>query len=223
MALTIRQTSHRPALLGPRGDRPRVLNVGCGDFAPNKLHGVFDRGIWDEIRLDIDPKVKPDLIGSVTDMHGMVPDGAFDGIYSSHNIEHLHSFEVGPTLREFHRVLRPDGFALITCPDLTAVAQMIVDGKLMEVIYEAPAGPIRAVDMLYGHQRSVERGNHYMMHNTGLTQQHLGEMLATSGFHEVLVRRGSMHDLWALALKERALKQRVIARLKQFRLDFSTA
>jgi predicted SAM-dependent methyltransferase len=37
-----------------------------------------------------------------------------DALYSSHNIEHVFAHEVVPTLKEFRRVLKPDGFVVIT-------------------------------------------------------------------------------------------------------------
>ena len=41
-----------------------------------------------------------------------------DAVFSSHNIEHLYPHEVPLALKEFMRVLKPDGFVLMTCPDL---------------------------------------------------------------------------------------------------------
>ena len=40
-----------------------VLHVGCGAPAPNKLPKPFRNGDWREIRFDIDPNVKPDVVG----------------------------------------------------------------------------------------------------------------------------------------------------------------
>ncbi len=45
-----------------------------------------------------------------------------DAIFSSHNLEHLYPHEVPVALSEFMRVLRSDGFVVLTCPDLKAVA-----------------------------------------------------------------------------------------------------
>ena len=41
------------------------LHVGCGPQYKDSLKGFKD---WQEIRFDIDPKVKPDILGSLTDM-----------------------------------------------------------------------------------------------------------------------------------------------------------
>jgi len=39
-----------------------------------------------------------------------VADGSVDAIYSSHNIEHLYPDEIPVALKEFLRVLKPEGF-----------------------------------------------------------------------------------------------------------------
>ena len=71
------------------------LHVGCGPnrFAPESKLPLrpagFDVAEWNELRLDINPQVQPDFVGSMTDM-SMVENESFDAVYSSHNIEHLY-------------------------------------------------------------------------------------------------------------------------------------
>src|SRR4051794_37222029 len=74
----------------PLGEPKRVLHVGCGPFSAEKLHSVFRGPNWREIRVDIDPAVKPDIQASITDMRKDVTDASIDAIWSSHNIEHLY-------------------------------------------------------------------------------------------------------------------------------------
>jgi SAM-dependent methyltransferase len=189
-------------------DRPvaqvakRVLNAGSGPYSPKKLHSVFEG--WDEVRLDIDPRAKPHLVSSITDMRAVIPEPAFDAIWCSHNIEHLYAHEVKPALLEFRRVLKPSGFALITCPDIEAVAALIVSGRLETPAYMSPAGPVAALDMVYGHSPSIENGNVFMAHNTGFTAERLGNLLIDSGFHEAWTTKGTDYDLWAVALMPEA-------------------
>jgi len=80
------------------------LHVGCGPIKKNLVKG-FSNDVWSEIRLDIDEKVRPDIIGSILDMHS-VESGSVDAVYSSHNIEHVFPHEVPIALKEFHRVLK---------------------------------------------------------------------------------------------------------------------
>lgn len=115
------------------------------------------------MRLDIDSAVKPDIIGTMTDISA-VADGSVDAIFSSHNIEHLYPHEVPLALGEFMRVLKPDGFSVITCPDLQSVAALVAEDKLLDPAYTSPAGAIAPLDILYGHRASMAAGNTYMAH-----------------------------------------------------------
>ena len=178
-----------------------VLNAGAGPIGPNSLHACFRTPDWREVRLDLNPDVEPDVLGSVTDLHGLFEDGTFDAVWSSHNIEHLYDHEVTVALGEFYRVLKPDGFAVITCPDLQCVAEMLIERGLGGKAYDAPIGPITVHDMLFGHGGSVAAGNAFMAHRTGFTQDRLGVKATQSGFTDVRVGRGTGFDLWAVLPK----------------------
>lgn len=176
----------------------KLLHVGCGPARPERVPAYFRQPHWREIRLDIDPAVSPDIIGSITDMSD-IPDSCVDAIWSSHNLEHLSWFDVPQALAEFRRVLKPDGFALISVPDLRAVARHILEDRLTDTLYESAAGPITPLDVVFGHQHSVQHGNHFMAHRTGFTSTTLGQALHDAGFHEVRVHEGDYWDLWAVA------------------------
>src|SRR5713101_5596186 len=123
-----------------------VLHVGCGPNVAHKLHPTFHTAQRHELRLDIDAEHQPDIVADIMDM-SVVGSGSVDAIWSSHNLEHLYSHEVPVALNEFYRVLKPGGFALITLPDLQKVAAYIAQGRLEDVLYESPAGPIFAIDV----------------------------------------------------------------------------
>jgi SAM-dependent methyltransferase len=176
----------------------KLLHVGCGTAPRDRLPQVFQQREWLEIRYDIDPKVRPHIIGSVTNM-SVVPNACIDAIWSSHSLEHLNSFEVPIALAEFRRVLKSNGFALISVPDLSAIAKLVLKGGLAETLYQSAAGPIRPLDMIFGHQASIKAGNDYMAHRTGFTADTLGNVLLEVGFDEVRVHEGRNWDLWALA------------------------
>ena len=129
------------------------------------------------------------MVSSITDMRASVAPQSFDRIWSSHTLEHLYAYEVPSALAEFKRVLKPDGFALITSPDLEAVASLILDSGLDKVAYTSPAGPITPLDMLFGHSASITRGQLYMAHKTGFTGASLGRRFVDAGFATVLVKR----------------------------------
>lgn len=176
------------------------IHVGCGPKRKDQTTLAFQE--WNELRFDIDESVRPDLVGTMTEMSS-VSSESVDAIFSSHNIEHLYPHEVPVALSEFLRVLKPNGFAVITCPDLQAVCALVAEDKLTEPAYTSPAGPIAPLDILYGHRPAMTAGNLYMAHRCGFTQKVLTGTLQSSGFKRVAsMRRGApFFDLWALATK----------------------
>jgi SAM-dependent methyltransferase len=180
---------------------PTFLHVGCGPLGKARTTPEFAGPAWTEVRLDIDPSVRPDIVASMTDMSA-VPDASMDALYSSHNIEHLYPTEVSTALREFARVLKPDGVAVITCPDLQSVAAVVAQGKLLEPLYQSSAGPIAPIDILFGHRAAMAKGNLFMAHRTGFTHHTLWRQLTEAGFVSVIVRqRANRYDLWAAATR----------------------
>ncbi len=179
----------------------RFLHVGCGPQRKPYVGPGFLGDDWQEVRLDIDPKVQPDIVGSMTSMPA-VADGSMDAIYSSHNIEHLFPHDVPTALAEFLRVLKDDGFLLVGCPDLQTVCAMVAEDHLTATAYESSMGPITPLDILYGHRASMAAGNLYMAHRGGFTLKSLMQALQAAGFKSVAGRRrpGRL-DLWAVATK----------------------
>ena len=182
----------------PEESKRKVLHVGCGGADRRSMPQYFQGRAWQEIRLDINPDVLPDVVASMLDM-SPVEDASVDAVYSSHNIEHLHPHEVPIALKEFRRVLKADGLLALTCPDIQSVCALVAEDKLDEPAYVSPAGPIAPLDMLYGHRASMARGNLYMAHKTGFTATTLEKSLIEGGFESCTVRRGTNFDLMALA------------------------
>ena len=190
------------------------LHVGCGSKRKAQTTKGFNTPEWHEIRLDIDPSAQPDVIGTMTDMSAVVSESV-DAIYSSHNIEHLYPHEVPLAFAEFLRVLKPNGFFVVTCPDLQSVCKLVAEDKLTEPAYSSPAGPISPLDILYGHRPSMARGNLYMAHRCGFTRGVLDGTLRSCGFQAVAsMARGQApyFDLFALASKS-AINEELIRQL----------
>lgn len=175
-----------------------ILHVGCGGQDIRSMPSYFHDGTWSEIRFDIDPGANPDIQGELQDL-SLIEDSSVDVVYSSHNIEHVSSFEVSVVLKGFRRVLGDDGFALILCPDIQSVAQAIFAGNLENSLYISPAGPISAIDIVYGHQKAIQQGQIYMAHKTAFTAETLAKHLLAAGFTQVRIARDKVFGLHAIA------------------------
>ncbi len=157
----------------------KFLHVGCGPQKKDRTTEIFKD--WEEVRLDIDEGANPDILASMTDL-SMINDNEFDGIYSSHNIEHLYPHEVEPTLKEFNRVVNKTARVIINCPDLLGIAKEIVKGNVVGKWYDAPSGPITPIDALYGYRKELARGKLYMAHKCNFTLDLLLGLLKGASF-----------------------------------------
>lgn len=76
--------------------------MGCGNlFLDTEL---FDSRKWQEVRIDINPAVNPDIVSNITEMNAF-EERSVDVVWSTHNLEHLYADEVNLALQEFYRVL----------------------------------------------------------------------------------------------------------------------
>lgn len=159
-----------------------VLHVGCGrQPLPEWLAGL------EEVRLDIDPDVQPDIVASMTDMGDI---GPFDAVYTLHTLEHLYPQDVPTALGEIKRVLKPGGFAMIVVPDLEDVR------PTEDVVYVSPAGPVSGLDMYYGMAGLIAESP-YMAHHCGFVQETLQQVIDAAGFKASNVTRDRFNLLAA--------------------------
>jgi SAM-dependent methyltransferase len=188
----------------------KFLHVGSGKLTKANTTDVFRSNDWDEVRLDIDKEVNPDIVASLTDM-SIIEDNTYDAVYSHHNIEHLYAYQVPIALREMSRVLNDDGFLIISCPDLQSVCAKVAENRkdsLVQTLYVSGLGPITPVDILYGLRSSLEKGNHYMAHNVGFTKDTLQATLLDNGFGSCLIAQWApTYVLWGIAYKNSDIPQ----------------
>ena len=189
------------------------LHAGCGDQSQSDVIG-FDNDNWKEIRFDIDERVNPDIVGTMTDMKSVVT-GSVDAVYSSHNIEHIFPHEVPIALREFYRVLKEDGMVSISCPDLQSVGEAIAQDRLMETLYEGVNVPVTAFDILYGHRETTLDGDIYAIHRGGFTYSTLDKAFKEAGFKARFGGK-SEYNLYLVAFKQRKPDEEIKKIVSQF-------
>ena len=172
------------------------LHVGCGRKNKSRCRG-FNNDNWKEIRFDIDKNVNPDIVGTLIDMKS-VETASVDAVYSSYNIDHIYPHQVPIALREFHRVLKEDGIVVIRCPDIQKVCEAVAQDKLLEPLYESPAGPISPIDILFGNRKAIAKGNEYMAKKGGFTYSVLNSAFEEAGFKARC--GGRVQNNWHLVL-----------------------
>ena len=175
-----------------------VYNLGCGPPGATPLPRVFDG--WRQVRVDIDPAVRPDIVASLTDLSPIASEAAA-AIWASHCLEHLYPHQVVTALREMRRILRYDGVAQILVPDLQTAARLVAEDRMNEPLYEADAGPVTAHDLFYGFGPDMARGNLHMAHHCGFTPSTLLGLCQEAGFACAAVMRRPGLELAAVAVK----------------------
>lgn len=145
-----------------------------------------------EVRLDIDPECKPDIVASITKLGDI---GPYDAILCQHCLEHLYPHEVPMALAEFHRVLGDDGLLVLFVPDLEDAR------PTDEVLFESQAGPIAGLDLFYGCRTAIAGGMTYMAHHAGFTQDSLKRSVEQAGFRDAVILRHYPFNLGVICRK----------------------
>lgn len=152
-----------------------VLNVGCGKSPLSDQTSYFND--WREIRVDAFENDTAEIISSILDLKE-IQTGSIDAVWASHIVEHCYFHELPDVFNSIIRVLKDDGFAVITVPDLASIADKIKTG-LLDTIYESSAGPITAIDILYGSRLHIQKGEIGMQHKTGFTEKSMSQILSS--------------------------------------------
>lgn len=184
----------------------RLLNVGGGS-KNIPLPKIYDG--CEHVMLDIDPKSGADIICDARELINLEA-GAFDTVFCSHNLEHYYRHHLPAVLGGIKHVMKDGGFAHVSVPNMQYVCEHIAKGgDIEDVLYQSPAGPIRAVDMMYGLGAYIEHtGNDFMCHKNGFTRKSLGNALLAVfpfvfvGSHET--------ELFAFAFKTKPSDQQML-------------
>lgn len=93
------------------------LHLGCGE--------IYRDG-W--VDVDIDPRVKPDIVASIEDLY-MFPDDSVDVIEHNHLFEHLSPTQADQALKEWLRVLKKGGELVFEFPNFDRCIEILADEK----------------------------------------------------------------------------------------------
>ena len=135
----------------------------CGEDEKRRAAGLPHRpdGEW----TTVDAFCEADIRAMMWDLP--IGDDLVDGIWSSHVLEHLPANRVAETLREWLRVLRPGGTAIIQVPNLDYACRYWLEHQ----------GEPWALMILFGNQH--HQGE---FHQTGWSRASLWQDLADAGF-----------------------------------------
>jgi predicted SAM-dependent methyltransferase len=151
-----------------------------GEFEPPRsgggirLHvgGEQVREGWSILNIQAGPNV--DYVSNCTDL-SLFPDKACSEIYASHVVEHLgYDGELQQALKEFRRVLMPNGRVRISVPDLEILCRIFLQPQL------TPPMRFHIMRIMYG-----GRTNPHDVHYAGLTAEFLGRFLQEAGFRNI--------------------------------------
>lgn len=98
-------------------NRTKMVKINLG------ANGFHLKGF---INIDLDPNTNPELVADA--LHLPYEDNSIDEIYAGHLLEHFSEEE--DVLKEWYRVLKPDGIITITVPDIEKGLNLYKDGKL---------------------------------------------------------------------------------------------
>jgi SAM-dependent methyltransferase len=194
----------------PEGVR-RVLDIGCGFGGLSKLIGeTLGAEEIHGIDIDGDALVEAAKKGVVTTRVEIgreplpYPDEHFDVVASFGMLDYLPAFD--PAVREIYRVLRPDGYALVSLPNLASW-----NNRLALLIGYQPRDVEISQEALVGVARRY-RSHRPTGHIHTPTLRAFTELMDLHGFRKAKILRGSpktrpTHPL--LMLTDRILSRRV--------------
>jgi len=140
------------------------LNLGAGR---SRIPGLINCDLFDG---------SADLKVDATDL-SMFDDDSIDLIESHHMIEHLSFADTEKAFKEWHRVLRPRGILVITCPDITRLCVKWLKYSMLNRIFPCPKKMDYLVRMFVGSQK-----NDGMFHKSVFDYKRLSRVLSRHGF-----------------------------------------
>lgn len=163
--------------------KKKIVDLGCGPLSESYF---TDEGTV--LRVDIREDVKPDFRCDLRELP--FGTGEFDIVFSSHTLEHFSRAEVGETLDEWIRIMKPDGELRLILPNIKWAAQHIMNDEIDNDV----------MNVLYGAQTYYEN-----YHKVGFTPQVIEQLLTGKGFTKFLWDGNNYHmsvRAWKIEPKE---------------------
>lgn len=96
----------------------QILNIGAGDY--------FNASGWTRLDYNDDKELVGERIQRLCDVNFDLLSGeplpfdndTFDGIYTSHTVEHLHNEDAERIIKDCFRILKPGGVLRVVCPSI---------------------------------------------------------------------------------------------------------
>jgi predicted SAM-dependent methyltransferase len=136
------------------------LHLGCG----SKYLGN------DWIHIDILKNENIDIVMDVRKLD-FLNNNSIDEIYACHILEHFKKNEVIDILKEWYRVLKPNGILRIAVPDFESIVKLYLTNKYDLSIFQG---------LIYGGNK-----NEYDIHYKVYDMKHLSNILSNIGFKNI--------------------------------------
>jgi len=152
---------------GDNKDSDRIrLHLGCGK---RKRKG------W--VNIDIDKKVKPDIVTDAKDLN-MFEDESVDEIECCHLFEHLTYPDAVTALKEWYRVLKKGGKLSLELPNFK---------RSIEILYKKEGEEAKKYAMIgiFGQKEEMQKVDAFQLHKYGWTPETLTDKMREIGFSEI--------------------------------------
>lgn len=143
------------------------LHLGAGS---TKIDGLINCDLYNP-----DADLKVDCTNLVEFENNSV-----DLIETHHMLEHLSFENVEKALKDWNRVLKLDGYLIITCPDITSIAILWVKLFFKKFFTDVESEVNYVLKMIYGSQE-----NEGMFHRSGFDKSHITYLLNKHNFNVV--------------------------------------
>lgn len=166
------------------------INLGCCE---KKDYG------W--INVDLDKKVKPDIVDNVITLKKF-KDNTVNYIKSTHLIEHLVEEDALQAIRRWFKVLKPGGTLSIECPSLSRSIKLIYS--------DDPVAKKFGYVGIFGYPPHIKKSSFYHCHKHGWSVETLTEALKQNGFSDI--KEVQVEQTWRCDNQKYKRDMRVVAK-----------